>query len=130
MPTCVDARFLNNPAFVKKQAYSDANTNVGLTMPYTTEMVPSSIRFSQNDIRATFTHGDKVHDVIDRIKENVLSLDAFLPMDVALTRGKFFTGNNRTLYVCRVLQYEGLISTVTVRVVSPFFIFCDHCMYV
>ena len=81
-------------------------------------MSPSDIRFSQSDIKYSFTQGDDVHEVIDNIKRGWLSIQDFLPMNVAFYNGRWYTENNRTLYVCRVLQYEGKLKKVEVKEVS------------
>ena len=81
-------------------------------------MLPSEIRFSQNHIANTFTEGDNLHSVIDSISRGSKTIQEFLPMEVAFARGQWYTANNRTLYVCRVLEYEGKLREVRVKEVS------------
>lgn len=90
----------------------------------TRKMAPSSIRFTQDDISSTFTQGDPVHAVVDRIKAGRLSIDVFMPIDVAYTKGQWYAGNNRSLYVFRVLEYEGKINEIDVREVNRTLYMC------
>lgn len=84
-------------------------------------MAPSSILFSQNDISPKLTRGDSLHGIIDEIKSDERSIMDFLPMQVANVGGKCYTENNRTLYICRVLECEKMISTVEVENVSIYY---------
>lgn len=87
------------------------------------QIAPSAIRFSQKDISPDFTQGDSVHGVIDAIIAGRLSIHDFLPINVAVYNDEYYTENNRTLYVCRVLEYEREISRVEVNLVSIFYYF-------
>lgn len=82
------------------------------------EMSSSSIRFTQNDISKQFTKGDLIHDVIDQIMAGRLSHEDFLPIEVAQIDGQWYTGNNRSLYVFRVLEYEGRVTNIRVKSVK------------
>ncbi|CAK8688410.1 uncharacterized protein LOC143460312 [Clavelina lepadiformis] len=84
------------------------------------ECRPSELLFTQTTISSTFTNGTSIHDLIDKIKREREYDSGLLPLEVARDRydGELYCNNNRRLYLFRVLEKEGYISKIRVKVVN------------
>lgn len=78
---------------------------------------PTDIRFTQDTISSRFQNGD---DVIEAAKAMCSGRDRQTSpaMEVYQHRGKYYSRNNRSLYVSRVAELNGAVATVPVRVVE------------
>lgn len=79
-------------------------------------MRPSQIRFIQESISPYFQERGSIQAAIDDIKNGALSPDSILPIKIIQKDGKFYSFDNRRLYVFRVCEYNGCVSDIPVRV--------------
>ncbi|XP_039249275.2 uncharacterized protein LOC120326980 [Styela clava] len=84
-------------------------------------MKPSEIRFSQDDIGPNFSSNGKkkVNDVIHEILQGETFVSDFPPISVWYKNGSWYSENNRRLYMFRVLEYKGKISDINVTEDDP-----------
>jgi len=82
---------------------------------------PSSLRFTQDSIAANFTSGDNINQEIEKIKslwswQRESAVSEFEPLEIDQDRydGRWYCNDNRRLYMFRVLEKQGYVSTVRV----------------
>ncbi|XP_078482029.1 uncharacterized protein LOC108950579 [Ciona intestinalis] len=77
-------------------------------------LAPLDIRFSQDSIKSRFQDGRSVMQAIIDIRNGRMDATDFPTISVKVMDGNYYTCDNRRLYVFRVLQCEGILSTVPV----------------
>jgi len=80
-------------------------------------MKPSEILFSKPTIKPILSGGDNIHSLIEQIGSGYRLCDRdWFPLEVAKdeTDGKWYTLNNRRLYIFRVLEKLGRLNEVEV----------------
>ena len=85
---------------------------------------PSKLQFTQTSISPYFSNGELIHGEINKIKSlwswnRSEALNKFLPLEVRQDNydGKMYCNNNRRLYMFRVLENEGYVTTVKVSLI-------------
>lgn len=81
-------------------------------------MKPSEIYFSQDSIKNTFEYGQSIHDTLKMCQEDPMAIHQIPTMRVCMKNGKWFTLDNRRLWIFRRLEEGGHITNVDVNVVS------------
>lgn len=81
-------------------------------------MKPSEIYFSQDSIKNTFEYGQSIHDTLKMCQEDPMAIHQIPTMRVCMKNGKWFTLDNRRLWIFRRLEEGGHITDVDVNVVS------------
>lgn len=81
-------------------------------------MKPSEIYFSQDSIKNTFEYGQSIHDTLKMCQEDPMAIHQIPTMRVCMKNGKWFTLDNRRLWIFRRLEEGGHIIDVDVNVVS------------
>lgn len=81
-------------------------------------LAPSDIRFMQDSIHHSFYGGGRVNDVIDQICYRHTSLNNIPTIEVTNRNGKYYSLDNRRLYLYRVLEKRGFLFRITVFLVS------------
>lgn len=81
-------------------------------------MKPSEIYFSQDSIKNTFEYGQSIHDTLKKCQEDPMAIHQIPTMRVCMKNGKWFTLDNRRLWIFRRLEEGGHITDVDVNVVS------------
>lgn len=81
-------------------------------------MKPSEIYFSQDSIKNTFDNGQSIHDTLKKCQEDPMAIHQIPTMRVCMKNGKWFTLDNRRLWIFRRLEEGGHITNVDVNVVS------------
>lgn len=86
---------------------------------------PSELLFSQTSIKSTLTNGDSIPELIRQISSGRRGIDpSWLPLNVAQDKynGKWYSQDNRRLYIFRVLEKKGLVDRikVSINIKSPF----------
>jgi len=79
---------------------------------------PSAIGFSQDTISRVFRNKESVNGAIDRIFSKQLAVEDFPAVSVVWKDSKFYSIDNRRLYVFRVLQVEGVVSEIPIRLIG------------
>jgi len=82
------------------------------------ELAPSDIRFMQDSIYPSFYGGKRVNDVIEDIYSGRTSLNVLPRIEVTKRNNKYYSLDNRRLYLYRVLEKRGFLSRVKVSLVS------------
>ncbi|XP_078489789.1 uncharacterized protein LOC144746290 isoform X1 [Ciona intestinalis] len=77
-------------------------------------LAPLDIRFSQDSIRSSFQDGRSIMQAIIDIRNGRMEATDFPTISVIFQNGNYYTGDNRRLYVFRVLQCEGILNRVPV----------------
>ncbi|XP_078489790.1 uncharacterized protein LOC144746290 isoform X2 [Ciona intestinalis] len=77
-------------------------------------LAPLDIRFSQDSIRSSFQDGRSIIQAIIDIRNGRMEATDFPTISVIFKNGNYYTGDNRRLYVFRVLQCEGILNRVPV----------------
>lgn len=77
-------------------------------------IAPSEIRFTQDNIGSVFRDGRGVNRAIEEIESGRIKVENFPAIRVARKNNKYYSLDNRRLYVFRVLEKRGLIRTVPV----------------
>ena len=82
---------------------------------------PSQLNFTQTTISPYFSYGKLIHSEIDDIKSQwswnrSSAMEKFLPLEIREDNydGKLYCNNNRRLYMFRVLEKQGYVTTVNV----------------
>lgn len=79
---------------------------------------PSEIFFSQDSIASRFRDGRSVQEAADRVLHRQLNVEDFPTIEVVKrSDGKYYSLDNRRLYVFRVGQYNGIVAKVPVTIV-------------
>lgn len=81
-------------------------------------MKPSEIFFSQDSIKNTFEYGQSIKDTLRMCQEDPMAIHQIPTMRVCMKNGKWFTLDNRRLWIFRRLEEGGHITDVDVNVVS------------
>lgn len=81
-------------------------------------LAPSEIRFSQDSISCHFQDGGLVNGIVDDICEGRVDVKTIPPISVAKVNNRFYSADNRRLYVFRVLEKRGVLSHIDVRLVD------------
>uniref|UniRef100_A0A8W8KB38 Uncharacterized protein n=1 Tax=Magallana gigas TaxID=29159 RepID=A0A8W8KB38_MAGGI len=81
-------------------------------------MRPSEIYYSQDSIKNTFDNGQSIYSTLRMCKEDPFEIDLIPRMRVCMKNGKWFTLDNRRLWVFRGLEESGHITLVDVIRVS------------
>ena len=80
---------------------------------------PSEIYFTQASIRRTFRFSSQtIYETRDAISENRISVDSIPTIKVIKKSGKYWTLDNRRLWVFRELDLLGKLPNVTVEEVT------------
>lgn len=83
-----------------------------------TRMAPSKIFFTQNSIAAEFQNGYSVNETLREIELGEMFVEDFPAMRVVKMNNKYYSLDNRRLYVFRVLEKRGKLKSVDVRIVE------------
>ena len=78
---------------------------------------PSDIFFSKTTIKSTLTAGDSIHLLLDQLGSGDRLCDRdWFPLEVAKdkTSGRWYSMNNRRLYIAKVLEKLGRLKNVQV----------------
>lgn len=78
---------------------------------------PSEIRFIQDTINDIFQDGGSVNETALALCEGRISINTFPPIKVVKFGNKYFSFDNRRLYVFRVAEYRGIVSHIPVQIV-------------
>lgn len=81
-------------------------------------MKPSEIYFSQDSIKNTFEYAQSIKDTLRMCQEDPMAIHQIPTMRVCMKNGKWFTLDNRRLWIFRRLEEGGHITDVDVNVVS------------
>ncbi|WAQ96030.1 hypothetical protein MAR_028720, partial [Mya arenaria] len=79
---------------------------------------PSKIRFSQCSISNTFTDGTLIGELVDDIYAGRCFASAVKPIEVSKIREKWYTSDNRRLWVFRQLELLGKLKEIRVKVIE------------
>lgn len=79
---------------------------------------PSEIRFIQDTIHNIFQDGRSVNTTAEDLCNGRISVKDFPVIKVVKLRNKYFSFDNRRLYVFRVAEYRGAVSRISVNVVD------------
>lgn len=81
-------------------------------------MRPSEIYFSQDSIKNKFDNGQTIYSTLRMCEEDPCMIHLIPTMRVCMKNGKWYTLDNRRLWVFRRLEEDGHITDVDVNVVS------------
>ena len=87
------------------------------------QMHPTNLQFSHSDIKSTLTEGESIPFLIREIKAGRRRIDQrWLPLEVARDKydHKWYSQNNRRLYIFRVLELHGYLAGGTIPVSKIF----------
>lgn len=76
---------------------------------------PSEIRFKQDSIKQEFQNGIGVNETALHLCAGEISASDFPTIRVAKKDNKYYSCDNRRLYVFRVAEYRGAVSYIRVR---------------
>ncbi|XP_077973299.1 uncharacterized protein LOC144428234 [Styela clava] len=79
---------------------------------------PSEIRFVHDTIAYYFRNGNVLNDVAEKVRKLILNPSDFPTINVFKRDGKYYSLNNRRLYVFRVGEYSGVIGEIEVNIVG------------
>ncbi|XP_056022114.1 uncharacterized protein LOC130054980 [Ostrea edulis] len=79
---------------------------------------PSEIYYSQDSIKEKFFDGQTIYSSLSECREKPYVINMIPTMRVCLKDGKWYTLDNRRLWVFKRLEAEGYISDVEVMIVS------------
>ncbi|KAK3610017.1 hypothetical protein CHS0354_032363 [Potamilus streckersoni] len=77
---------------------------------------PSEIYFSQDTIKNCFDHYGTIGSVLDKIYEGTMSIQLIPKISVCQKDGKWFTVDNRRLWIFQQLEKLGKCSEIDVQV--------------
>jgi len=81
------------------------------------QLAPSKIRFTQDTISNKFRRNKgSVHEAIDKIRQKKMSVNDFPTIEVIKKDNKYYSLDNRRLYIFRVLEKEGLLRDVPITI--------------
>nr|CAB3263313.1 uncharacterized protein LOC108950579 [Phallusia mammillata] len=81
-------------------------------------LAPSEIRFSQDTVAANFQNGGSINELINKIGCGYLKVEDIPTIKVKTVDEKYYSEDNRRLYVFRVLQKQGKINSIPVHLVK------------
>lgn len=81
-------------------------------------MKPSNIYFSQDSIRNTFDNGQSIHSTLQACEQNPMAICQIPTIRVCMKNGRWYTLDNRRLWVFKKLEESGRITDVDVNIVS------------
>lgn len=84
------------------------------------ELRPSEIRFKQDSIKREFQNGKGVNDTALLLCTGSMSPNEFPSISVSKKDNKYYSFDNRRLYVFRVAEYHGAISHIKVRIAPSY----------
>ena len=82
-----------------------------------TTLRPSEIRFIQDSIKWSFQDGESVNAVAEEVCSRTKSVRSFPTIQVVKRNNKYYSFDNRRLYVFRIAEYRGVIADIPVRIV-------------
>ena len=81
-------------------------------------MKPSNIYYSQDSIKDKFDNGYTIYGTYNACVKHTFVIDKIPTIRVCQIGGKFYTLDNRRLWVFRKLEANGYITNIPVRTVS------------
>ena len=86
----------------------------------TSQMRPTDLLFSQTTIKSTMSRGEYIPTLIETIKSTRSYDKDWVPIEIAQDRnnGRWYSQDNRRLYIFRVLEVSGYVSTVPVSILG------------
>jgi len=83
-------------------------------------LLPSEIRFSQDSIHNLFQDGGRVNALVEDLQSGRTELNRIPLISVVKLDNKYYSMDNRRLYVFRVLQKRGVIGVIKVRLATRY----------
>ena len=82
-------------------------------------MKPSQIYYSQNSINERFDNGYTIYATLNACKNHPFVIYEIPPIRVCKKDGKWYTLDNRRLWVFKRLEEQGHVDSVRIKKVSP-----------
>lgn len=82
-------------------------------------MKPSQIYYSQNSINEKFDNGYTIYATLNACKNHPFVIYEIPPIRVCKKDGKWYTLDNRRLWVFKRLEEQGHVDSVRIKQVSP-----------
>ena len=95
----------------------------------TSQMRPTDLLFSQTTIKSTMSRGEFIPTLIENIKRTGRYDRDWVPIEIAKdsNNGRWYSQDNRRLYIFRVLEVSGYVSTVPVSILDKKIIIYIYC---
>lgn len=84
----------------------------------TLHLTPSEIFYTQDSIDSQFRTGQNIGDCLDKLVKGDLTVSSFPTISVCLENGKWWTQDNRRLWVFKQLERLGMSVNIPVNKVS------------